>query len=243
VDLAILSAVPLGPALVRARLSALSLAIDPLDRPDALSPGAWTLTGAGAPQVCHLTLPAQPPDTPLGYATEVDITFDAPLVAGGAYQLGLAPWVGSLGSLPVSPLTVPLAGPVVAPVAGQVVGVAGGDVTFPLSGQATGDLSVVDRVTALTTRLTQLVASRRGSFVHLPTYGRGTEPKRTYSAGAITAEAAALKAALLADQDVADASVTVSTSGHGLTFGLTVKPTFSPDPIALPPYVLGPGAP
>lgn len=209
-------------------------AVDPVDPRDCLAPAAWALAlGAGAPagaalpRVRHVA-PAQS-DTLAPTVFLLDL--DAPLTPGAPYALALAALARSAYGQPTSTDALAFAGRPVAGIVGQRAGELAGDVAIPVRADASGDLGLLDRAAALRARVLLLVSARRGSFAHAETFGRGVEPKRSYSVAKLGSEAAALRAELLKDPDVRAAEVRASSSAHVASFQIAVTPVFSPEPL------------
>lgn len=217
-------------------LSVQADAVDSSDPRDCLAPSAWSLTlGAGAPEgavlprVCLVSSAQDEPSAP----TELHLDLDAPLTPGVAYALALTPGARSAFGQPTSPAPVPFAGRPVLGLVGQRPGVLAGDVALPVRADASGDVTLLDRLEALRARVLLMVSVRRGAFTHAGTFGRGVEPKRTYSAAMLGQEAAALRAELLRDPDVQDATVRASSTDHVATFAIVVSTTFQAEPLRL----------
>jgi hypothetical protein len=107
------------------------------------------------------------------------------------------------------------------------------DVALPVAPQG-GNPAGLDRMAALKARVLLAVRARKGAFTHAPTFGRGIEPKRTYSAAKLAEEAAGLRAELERDHDVHLADVrTQEVAPHVVRFEVYVEPAFSAEPLLL----------
>lgn len=203
-------------------------AVDPVDPRDTLAPGSWVLTCAtqAPPLVRHVEPLTDPPRSVFA------LTLDAPLAPGVAYQLALAPLARSLNGEPTSTAAVELVGRTPQARTGSVPGQPAADVALPVAAQG-GNPAGLDRLAALKARVQLLAAARRGAFTHAPAFGRGVEPKRTYSAAKLAQEASKLRSEIEADPDVRRAEVRVVKDGHLSTFELYVEPSFSAAPLLL----------
>jgi hypothetical protein len=203
-------------------------AVDAVDPRDALSPGAWVLTCATqTPPTVRRVVPVT--DPPRGVFL---LDLDAPLAPGVAYQLALAALTRSLNGEPTSTASVELLGRTPVARTGTVPGVPAADLALPVAVQG-GSPAGLDRMAALKARVQLLAQARRGAFTHAPQFGRGIEPKRTYSAAKLAQEASALRQEIEADPDVRQAEVRVVKDGHVSKFELYVEPSFSAAPLLL----------
>lgn len=234
-DFAVSQARPLEPARLLALTTVAGDAVDPVDPRDCLAPGAWSLAlGSGAPAGAPLPRvarveSAQDGTTPSAFL----LALDAPLAPGVPYAISLGSARSAFGQ-PTSSAPVALVGPAVAGIAGQRQGELAGDIALPVAADAGGDLALVDRLSALRARVLLLVSVRRGAFTHAPTYGRGVEPKRSYSVAQLGQEASAIRAELERDPDVRSASVRAQLiAAHVARFDIAVVPRFSPEPLRL----------
>lgn len=207
-------------------------AVDPVDPRDCLAPAAWALTlgaaaptGAALPQVRHVSSAQADTLAPTAFLLDLD----GPLTPGAPYALALDALARSAYGQPTSTAALPFTGKAVVGIVGQRAGELAGDVAIPVQANAAGDLGLLDRAAALKSRVLLLVTARRGAFAHAESFGRGVEPKRSYSVAKLGSEAAALKTELLKDPDVRAAEVRASTQGHVASFLIAVTPTFSPD--------------
>lgn len=224
VDFGIAAVRVVAEGLLWATLSAEPLAVEPLDPGDLLAPGSWVLTGPAAPQVVRATAQG---------GTTLALDLDAPLAPGVVYQLALDPSArAAQDGAPTSTSPVEVVGRGQLGQPGVRAGALAGDLALPLVASG-GRLGVVDRLEALRRRCIEMARVRRGAHTHAPDWGRGVEPKRTYSAGALASEAAALKALLLGDPDVRAARVSASSDGHVMTFAMQVTPSFDAEPLNL----------
>jgi hypothetical protein len=88
-------------------------------------------------------------------------------------------------------------------------------------------------VDALRERLRLLVRARRGAFTHAKTFGRGVEPKRSYTQAQLDREATALADEIRRDPDVLSASVSAQlVAAHVVRFEVTVEPRAGAPPFA-----------
>lgn len=192
-----------------------------VERGDALNPSSWLLSGPSAPLVARVELAQD------GTERTSLLDLDAPLAPGATYALGLQPWARSKYGQATKTDPVSFVAPALLGAAG-VVDTTGADISFPPIADSRGDLVRIDRAAALHARILLLASSRRGSFAFasMEGFGRGTEPKRSYGASKLLSEAAALKAALLADPDVKDAAVSTRELDGAVIFDLDVVPAF-----------------
>jgi len=193
-------------------------AVDPVDPRDALSPEAWVLGGATPPRVRRVVPVEEVPPRSTFW-----LDLDAPLTPGQSYSLALAPLARSANGEPTS--TDAQAFTARAPLArtGTVPGEPAADVEMPVAAQG-GDPRGLPPLEALRERVRLLARARRGAFAHAPTFGRGAEPKRTYSKAELEREAGAISEAIRRDPDVRSASVAVVKDGHTTRFEITVEP-------------------
>lgn len=197
---------------------------------DALNPTSWLLTGSPAPRVVAGDVAQD------GAERTILLDLDAPLTPGAAYSLALQPWARSKYGQATKTDAVAFVAPFLLAAAGTSADVPGADISFPPIADSRGDLVRIDRVAALRARVLLLVSSRRGSFAFasMEEFGRGVEPKRTYSPTKLLSEATALKRALLIDPDVKDADVsTREIAGGAVAFDLVVTPSFDGPPLAV----------
>lgn len=232
-DLAVSAVVVEAEGALLASLSVPPLAVEAADQGDCLSPSTWLLTGPAAPLVTRV----EPLDS-----ENLRLVLDAPLAPGATYELALSQTARGLAGEPVDTSPRLLVGKALAGVADQPPGQPGADLAFPLVAGPAGDLAVADRLAALRLRVVQLVSVRRGAFTHLGSYGRGVEPKRSYSLDRLAVEAARLKTELLRDPDVKSASVDVRKEGHVALFDLLVVPTFDATALRLSEPVVAGGS-
>lgn len=221
-DFAVAAALAVAEAQVRATTSAPGDAVDSADPRDCLAPDAWTLTATSgaAPQVRRV-VPGEPALPPSAFLLELD----APLTPGASYSLALAPLARSAHGEPTS--TAPVAFTARTPRArvGDVPGAPAADVALPVTASG-GEPRGLAPLEALKTRLVREALTRKGAFTHAPSWGRGVEAKRSYSAARLAQEGAALARELRADPDVRQAEVrTVKGSDHTSRFELYVEPT------------------
>lgn len=205
-----------------------------VEQGDALNPESWSLVaGAGAPtapRVVRSTL-AQ-----VGTSRVFLLDLDTPLLGGKGYLLALQPWARSRYGQATKTDPIAFVAPLSRAAAGITARDAGADIALPIVADDRGDLVRIDRAAALRARLLLLVSSRRGSFgfASMATFGRGVEPKRTYGPSKLMAEAVGLKAALLLDPDVREASVDVrELDGGAVVFDIEAIPIFDGGPVGL----------
>jgi hypothetical protein len=228
VDFGVLAARAVAEAQIWAQTAVPGDAVDAVDPRDALSPGAWVLTCATlTPPAVRRVVPTT--DPPRGVFL---LDLDAPLAPGVAYQIGLAALTRSLNGEPTSTAAVELLGRTPVAHTGSVPGQPAADLALPVVVQG-GQPAGVDRMEALKARVQLLAQARRGAFTHAPSFGRGVEPKRTYSPAKLAQEAAALRAEIEADPDVRQAEVRVVKDGHLSKFELYVEPSFGAAPLLL----------
>lgn len=193
--------------------------MDRVDPRDALSPEAWVLGGASPPLVRRVV-----PVDPEGPRSTFLLDLDAPLVPGQSYTLALASLARSANGEPTSTAEVTFAARAPLARTGALPGEPAADVELPVSPQG-GDPRGLPPLEALRERVRLLARARRGAFTHAPTFGRGVEPKRTYSDARLQQEAVDLAAELRRDPDVRSASIAVTKgSDHLARFEITVEP-------------------
>lgn len=200
---------------------------------DALNPSSWALAVVLGDLSPPLVQGAVVVDETL--ARGFVLTLDAPLVTGASYTLGLQPWARARYGQATNTTPVPFVGPVVLPPKGLGLGEPGADIAVPMSVGKDGDIAKLGRLDALRARAFLMVESRRGSFDFstMETFGRGTDPKRTFPTGKILAECSALKAALRLDPDIENAAVSAKQIPDGVLFDLSIKPSFQEEPLTL----------
>lgn len=189
---------------------------------DALNPFSWRVSGPRPPRVVAVNLAQD------GTERTAFLDLDAPLVPGVTYAVSLRSWARSKYGQATKTDPVSFVAPSLLAAAGTVDG-AGADISFPPLADSRGDLVRIDRIDALRARVFLIVSSRRGSFAFasMEGFGRGVDPKRTYGASKLAREASAVKATLLADPDVKDASVTTQEiAGGAVVFDIEVEPSF-----------------
>lgn len=193
-------------------------AVDPADPRDALSPEAWVLGGVTPPRVRRVVPVEEVPPRSTFW-----LDLDAPLTPGQSYSLALAPLARSANGEPTG--TDAQAFTARAPLArtGTVPGEPAADVEMPVAAQG-GDPRGLPPLEALRERVRLLARARRGAFTHAPTFGRGVEPKRTYTDARLQQEAASIADELRRDPDVRSASVAVVKSERTARFEITVEP-------------------
>lgn len=227
-DFAVEAARAVAQAQIWAQTAVPGDAVDPVDPRDTLSPGSWVLTCATqAPPLVRRVVPTTDPPRSV-YLLDLD----APLAPGVTYQLALAPLTRSLNGEPTSTAAVELVGRTPVAHTGSVPGQPAADVALPVAPQG-GNPAGLDRLAALKARVQLLAQARKGAFTHAPSFGRGVEPKRTYSAAKLAQEAAGLRGELEADPDVRRAEVRVVKDGHLSKFEMYVEPSFSAAPLLL----------
>lgn len=194
-------------------------AVDPADPRDALSPESWVLGGASPPLVRRVV----PVETE-GGRSAFWLDLDASLTPGQSYTLALAPLARSANGEPTSTAEVTFVARTPLARTGTIPGEPAADVEMPVATQG-GDPRGLPPLEALRERVRLLARARRGAFTHAPTFGRGVEPKRTYSEARLQQESADLAAELRRDPDVRSASVAVTKGSDHLTrFEITVEP-------------------
>jgi hypothetical protein len=194
-------------------------AVDPADPRDTLAPGAWVLEGE-APPIVRQVVPAEPDLPPSAFWLDLD----APLTPGQGYTLGLADGTRSAAGEPTSTATVSFDARQPQARSGPVPGAPDADVLLPVTAPQGAPLGLTP-VDALRERLRLLVRARRGSFTHAKTFGRGVEPKRSYTQAQLDREAKALADEIRRDPDVLSASVSArKEADHLARFEVTVEP-------------------
>lgn len=196
--------------------------VDGADPGDCLSPGCWVLTGENGRSVAMVATPVAS-----AYSTDWVLYLTAELLpksTAPTATLALAPYArASLGhAVDITPYTFSI--PEVLPVVDAVPGITGSDVVSGLVGNSIGDLAIIGNVEALKARIRLMVSTSVGNFKHLPDFGRGVEPKRTYSSQKLQAEAARMKASIANDPEVKNVSIDVSSAGGVATFEIKVVP-------------------
>jgi hypothetical protein len=221
VDFAIAAAIAVAEAQVRATTSAPGDAVDSADPRDCLAPDAWTLTAASgaAPQVRRV-VPDEPTIPPSAFLLELD----APLTPGASYSLALAPLARSAHGEPTSTAAVTFVGRTPRARVGDVPGAPAADVALPVTASG-GEPRGLAPLEALKTRIRLAVSARQGAFTHAPQFGRGVEPKHTYSTAKIAQVARSLADSLRADPDIRRAEVSGVSEGHAARFDIVVETT------------------
>jgi hypothetical protein len=151
------------------------------------------------------------------------LDLDGPLVPGRSYTLGLAPLARSAHGELTSTVALELVGGTPRARTGTVPGEPAADVALPVLAQ-NGAPRGLPPLDALRERIRLLARARRGSFTHAPTFGRGVEPKRTYSEGRLQQEARALREEIERDPDVRTVSVSYDKRNSIVRFEITVEP-------------------
>lgn len=242
-DFAVASVVVEASNRVRAATTTAGDGVDGVDWRDVLAPGAWSLAlaataPAGAPPAPFVRdVAVVPPDavspitpTPLLFR----LTLDAALAQGVPYLLALASTTRSAFGNPTSTVPAPFVGPAFVGIASQAALQKGGDIAEPPVADTRGDLVMVDQLTAYRARILRMAYARKGSFAHIPDYGRGIEPKRTYSRARLDQEAMALLAQIKADPDTRSVVVRVAKdfgAPHITVFSVEALSRFSADPV------------
>jgi len=194
-------------------------AVDPADPRDTLAPGAWVL-GGEAPPIVRQVVPAEPDLPPSSFWLDLD----APLTPGQSYTLGLADGTRSAAGEPTSTASVSFVARTPQARSGPVPGQPDADVALPVTAPRGAPLGLAP-TPALQERIRLLVRARRGSFAHAQTFGRGVEPKRSYTQAQLDEEARQLQAAILEDPDVQSVSVSATLeAAHVARFDATVEP-------------------
>ena len=224
-ELAVAAVVVEAETRLRVLLSAAAEAVEAADVGDLLAPGTWHLSGT-APVPRLVRVATQGPAARTAW-----LILDAPLTPGGRYAVGLDEAARSISGGAVEMGTVTFLAPTYGGLGSQLARVRGGDVSLPVRGSATGDLALATRLAALEERVRLRARSRRGTFTHAPGFGRGLEPKRTYSVNAIAAEAAAFRDDLASDPEVREARVAATALAGGLAFDIRIAPTFTDKPL------------
>lgn len=215
------------------------LAVEPLDVADCLNPANWTIAGADAPLVQKVE---RATSEGVGESRFV-LRLDAPMPPKGPLTVGLAVSASAVGPQLTNTTPVPVVGP---EVRGTVEAAErGADLAMPVAARA-GDLAVADRDAALRYRVGLRVTAALGSFSHLPSFGRGAEPKRNYSTGQLAQAARAMEEDLLGmggaarDPDIRKASVQFSTAGEIPVFEVAVEPSYRAGVLVVSvPLILG----
>lgn len=219
-DFAVAAARQVASAQVWALLAVPGDAVDPVDPRDVLAPGSWVLTAsAGTAPIVRRVVPQGAESPPSAFHLDLD----ADLVAGASYSLALAPLTRSAHGEPTSTAAVAFVGLAAQARQGDVPGEPAADVALPVAAQG-GEPRGLAPLEALKARLELRVSVRLGAFTHAPAFGRGVEPKRTYSQAALAQEAAAMARELRADPDVRAAEVASASQGHIGRFDITVEP-------------------
>lgn len=235
-DFVVVAAHVVAEARLLAIVSVPADATDAADPRDCLSPLAWSLrlgseapVGSLLPRLCHVESAQNGTNAP----TALFLELDAPLAPGVSYKLALMPNARAAYGQPTSDVAVLVQGRSVKGIDGQRPGVLAGDVALPVRADSSGDVALLDQLSALRARVLLLVAVRKGAFSHAARFGRGVEPKRSYSPARLSQEASQLRTELLADPAVRDASVRVSNVGHVVAFDIVVNPHFQTEPLRM----------
>lgn len=231
-------AVAAARAVAQARLLVLTAvpgdAVDAADPRDVLAPASWSLTApTGVAPLVSRVVPVEeaPPST-------FFLELDAPLVPGASYELGLTASARAAHGEPTSTTTVAFVGLGYGAHTGSRPGEPAADVALPVVAQR-GAPAGLPPLEALRARVLLAVRARKGSFTHAPGFGRGVEPKRTYSTARLAQEAAALAQELRADPDVRAAEVRTLKGTHLTSFEVFVEPTQGQPFVVTEPFAAG----
>lgn len=209
-------------------------AVDAADPRDVLAPASWSLTrSSGVAPLVSRVVPGEevPP-------SRFELELDAPLEPGAAYQLALAPLARSAHGEPTSTVAVEVLGLAAGSRTGSRPGEPAADVALPISAPQ-GDPAGLPPLEALRARVLLAVRARRGAFTHAPSFGRGVEPKRSYSAAKLAQEASALAEELRADPDVRSAEVRTLKGTHSASFEIFVEPARGAAFVVTEPFAAG----
>lgn len=207
--------------------------VDACDPRDVLAPGSWSLTAEGGAPLVRRVVPAEPAP-----ASAFVLELDAELRPGVAYAVALTATARAAHGEPTSTTPVMVLGSAYGAQTGTRPGEPAADVALPVVAQR-GAPQGLPPLEALKARVLLAVRARKGSFTHAPDFGRGVEPKRTYSAARLTLEAQAIAQELRSDPDVRAAEVRVLKGAHLTSFEVFVEPAVGQPFVVTEPFVAG----